>query len=518
MAATTDRARRLKAPRRDFARVVILALVVVLLLTGLVVRLYDLDDAPLDFHPTRQLHSLIMARGMYFEIAPNVPDWQRERAVQQWRAEGVIEPPILERLAVLTYRMAGREIPHAARVFSILFWLIGAIGLFAVSRELISSQGGLAALGFVLVLPYAVYASRAFQPDPLMAALIVLSWWAFARWARQEGPGWRWALAAGLLGGGALLVKGTAMFLVAGGFAGGLLAQRGLRGALRDARIWLIALLTLLPYGVYTAWGVWGSGMLRDQFGLRFFPQYWLDPAFYLRWFNLLDGAIGLPWLALGALGTFFLSSRLARGLAWGGWAGYLLMGFALSHHISTHDYYSLPLIPLLGFGLAGLLEAARKDLPQPRKLLGTLAVLVLLASAALSAWQARTALKRADYRGEAAFWGSLTEQLGRDAGVVGITQDYGARMVYWGWITPANWLTAAEFDLRRNAGQQFNLAEMFEQLTQGKQFYLVTMLDELERQPEVKELLETRYPLLQAGDGYMIYDLRNPPGGQTDR
>lgn len=482
-------------------------LAVLLFAVGLSVRLYDLDDAPLDFHPTRQLHSLIMARGMYYEHAAQIPDWQRERAVQQWRAEGVIEPPFLEHLTALTYQIAGREIPYAARVYSILFWSIGALGLYALARELELGWGSLAALGFTLVLPYAVFASRAFQPDPWMTALIVCSWWAFARWLRRRG--WRGAIAAGLLGGAALLVKGTAVFMVAGGFAGVLLAQRGWRASVRDAQAWAIALLALLPYGMYTAWGVWGSGQLQDQFGLRFFPQYWIDPAFYLRWFNLLHEAIGLPWLALGIAGTFLFSTGAARGLAWGGWAGYLSMGFTLSHHISTHDYYSLPLIPLLGLGLAGLLEGGRRALPEPRRLLGVLAGVVLVAAALLSAWQARTTLKRADYRGEAAFWSSLTAIMGRDAGVVGITQDYGTRMVYWGWITPGNWLTAAEFALRRSAGQQFDVVGLFDDKVEGRRFFVVTMLDELERQPEVKALLEARYPLYAQGPGYLIFDLQ---------
>lgn len=68
------------------ARVIWALLALLLVGLGLVVRLYDLSDPPLDFHPTRQLHSLIMARGMYFETAPGIPAWQRERAVEMWRA------------------------------------------------------------------------------------------------------------------------------------------------------------------------------------------------------------------------------------------------------------------------------------------------------------------------------------------------------------------------------------------------------------------------------------------------
>ncbi|HJS29813.1 MAG TPA: hypothetical protein VJ768_09335, partial [Anaerolineales bacterium] len=39
----------------------------VLYVVGLGVRLADLTDPPLDFHPTRQLRSAIIAREMYLE-------------------------------------------------------------------------------------------------------------------------------------------------------------------------------------------------------------------------------------------------------------------------------------------------------------------------------------------------------------------------------------------------------------------------------------------------------------------
>ena len=136
---------------------------VLLLLMGLIVRLYDVSDPALDFHPTRQLHSLLMARGMYYQNAAGITDWQRERAVQQWRAEGVIEPPILERLAALTYAIAGREVPEAGRVFSIFFWLAGGLGFYSLCRQFFSAPAALVGLGFWVAAPYTVFASRAFS-------------------------------------------------------------------------------------------------------------------------------------------------------------------------------------------------------------------------------------------------------------------------------------------------------------------------------------------------------------------
>ena len=42
-----------------------------LLLLGLGIRLYDLTDAPLDFHPTRQLRGALIAPGIYYRWLPH---------------------------------------------------------------------------------------------------------------------------------------------------------------------------------------------------------------------------------------------------------------------------------------------------------------------------------------------------------------------------------------------------------------------------------------------------------------
>ncbi len=40
---------------------------VLILMAGFAIRLYDLTDLPLDFSPTRQLFSALKARGLYYQ-------------------------------------------------------------------------------------------------------------------------------------------------------------------------------------------------------------------------------------------------------------------------------------------------------------------------------------------------------------------------------------------------------------------------------------------------------------------
>jgi len=71
-------------------------IVIMLFVMGFGIRMVDLTDLPLDFHPTRQFLSAIKARGMYYQYANDVPEWQREIAVQQWKDEDVFEPAVNE--------------------------------------------------------------------------------------------------------------------------------------------------------------------------------------------------------------------------------------------------------------------------------------------------------------------------------------------------------------------------------------------------------------------------------------
>src|SRR5687768_6410164 len=125
----------------------------VLLVLGFAIRLYDLTDLPLDFHPTRQLLSALKARGMYYQTLENVSDEQRDFAIQQWKTRASVEPALLESIVAFTYRFTGEQL-WIARVYSSLFWIIGAVFLFMLAREFASVDGALASTAIYLFLPY----------------------------------------------------------------------------------------------------------------------------------------------------------------------------------------------------------------------------------------------------------------------------------------------------------------------------------------------------------------------------
>ena len=121
-------------------RTVRMMALVLLFGAALAIRLYDLTDLPLDFHPTRQLVSVIKARGLYYETQPDgISTWQLETGIRQAARKADIEPVVFERLVAFTYRFTGEKI-WIARIYASLFWLIGGVFLFMLVRDLVSFE------------------------------------------------------------------------------------------------------------------------------------------------------------------------------------------------------------------------------------------------------------------------------------------------------------------------------------------------------------------------------------------
>lgn len=486
---------------------------VVLLLTflfalALGIRLFDLTDLPNDFYMVRQYRALLIARGMFYATAEGVEEWRRTEVIEQWRQQSLIEPPILETLTALTYRLTGENI-WVGRAYSSLFWLAGGLALWLLGRSLSLRDGGLLSLAYFLFLPFGIIASRTFMPDPLMVAMMAWAVWSLYRWEKLRTRGA--AVLAGILTGVAILVKSVAVFPLAGAAIGLVLSRKSFRKIVLDAQTWLVASLAALPTVLYYIYGIFLEGSLGGQFSLRFFPDLLTDPSFYVRWLFQTAGFGGfLPFL-LALLGTFLFPARQFRWLWIGLGIGYAIYGMVFPYHLLTHDYYHLPIVPIIAIGLMPSAEAFLAWLGDLKSRWARPAVTALLLLAVgMKVWEVRNTLVAADYRHEVAYWQELGETIGHNKAVIQLSGDYGCRLAYFGWVSGPQWLTVADWNMRLLAGQQQpDFGSTFAEQTAGMDLFVVTSLPELENQPELAQYLSTHHPLLLQGDGYLIYDLR---------
>ena len=148
----------------------------ILLISAFSVRLYHINRPPLDFTPTRQFQSAHIARGIYFNSNEMISESRRQIANLNMERIGLLlEPRIIENLAVLGYRIAGSEILWLPRVLSSIFWTIGGFFLFLIARRISSVGSAFFAVMFYLFLPYSISASRSFQPDSMMVMMMLAS-------------------------------------------------------------------------------------------------------------------------------------------------------------------------------------------------------------------------------------------------------------------------------------------------------------------------------------------------------
>jgi 4-amino-4-deoxy-L-arabinose transferase-like glycosyltransferase len=485
-----------------------LLLLAIIFIAALGARLFDLADLPNDFYMVRQYRSLLIARGMYYASLPGAPEWQRETAIAQWKGEGLIEPPIMEGLTALIYHLVGEHI-WVGKVLASLFWVAGGLALLLLARDVQMQGGGLIALVYYLIIPFGLGASQAFMPDPLMTALIAWSLWALHRW--WHSPGWKHAILAGILVGVAILVKSVAVFILLGAALGMLLSRRPFRKALKNRQTWVIAALAALPTILFYVYGLVITDALQGQFGLRFFPALLKDPSFYIRWLFIATGVVGPTALFAALLGILLLHGRALQTILLGALGGYLVYGVAFPYHILTHEYYHLPLIPLVAVGIipaANLLVRA----VQESRLRGmrVLFCAILLAAMGMEMWKARNYKVSTDYRHEIPYWQELGEKIGRDKNIVELSGDYGYRLAYFGWVSGLQWSTVADDALRTLAGQALpSFEEAFSGQTAGKDLFVITSPPEWENQDNLRTYLQAHYPLVEEGEGYWIFNLK---------
>lgn len=493
------------------SKLLFLAVLMGLLVLGLGLRLADLDDPPLDYHPTRQLRSAIIARAIYYRIDSG-RDPALVAAAQEVTAPlETLEPPIVETLVAWTYRLVGGEFLWIARLYVILFWMIGGLALFDLARRMSTGDGAVVALAYYLVLPFAVVTSRAFQPDAAMVMLIILSAWAFYRWS--ETLAWGWAIAAGLLSGLSVLVKAPAIFPLAPIAVLVVLSTLGLRGSLRSSQTWtMMVLMIALPVSYYlVSTGISSSGYF--QFWNMSFSHLLLQPRFYVLWLKFLDNLMYLVVIIAGAVGILFFSRIRQRLLVVGWWIGYILYGLFFPFQINTHEYYSLMFVPAVALSLSPLAGYVLSKAALETRAWKLFLMIPLFLSLAYPSWIAYSGLKGVDSRPDAIAWQRIGKVLPADGNIVALTDDYGTRILYYGMRLVDTWPLTIDFAMQEQRDENFqnNFTDLFTQKTAGKDLFLVTAFGELENQPELKQRLYEGYPVFSEGDGYILFDLRKP-------
>ncbi|GAB4399714.1 MAG: hypothetical protein OHK003_24410 [Anaerolineales bacterium] len=490
-------------------------LFILLLALGGLLRLLDLNDPPLDFHTSRQLRNSLVAREIYYNALPSATDEQRQLAASFANSVGKYEPPVIETIVGCSYFLTGGETIAVARVWETFFWLAAGVALFDLMRRAANPWAALIAMAFYFVLPFSVEVSRSFQPDPLMTSAFVIGVYFLYRWSEDNSPllqgegvgareTWKWAILAAVFLGFAAFVKIVIAFFVGAAAISLVFFTLG-RDFWKSKQVWAMAFIMVVPALLYYV--VLNQGRSTEYFFSWTVALMKLITStdFYTKWLAFLGTLFGLTILFLSIAGTLIAPSRM-RWLLISLWIGYLLYGLTLPFQMYTHSYYHIQLIPIIALGLAVVLHPLTESVAGMGGVRSVGFIVLIVAVIGYQAYVARSVLVAESFRHEPAFWNDVGNAFPSDAKVIALTQDYGYRLMLYGWRKVDLWPLATELSATRNPDK--DNAAQFDELTQGKDYFLVTAFGQLDKQPGLKKILDT-YPIAVQGDGYILYDLR---------
>ena len=195
-------------------------------------------------------------------------------------------------------------------------------------------------------------------------------------------------------------------------------------------------------------------------------------------------------------------------------WIGYILLGLSVPSLIITHDYYNLILVPIVALSLTWIGEQLFEKISESSLIWRGVFLLITMLALAYPAWTNRVVLVSTDYRDEIKGWKKMGKELPKDARLIGITHDYGTRLMYYGKVAVALWPYVTDQEMHVLAGGNADMndpawAEEFKSRTAGYDYFIVTVMGELDVQPVLKEVLYNQFSY-QEGDGYILFDLHS--------
>jgi 4-amino-4-deoxy-L-arabinose transferase-like glycosyltransferase len=374
-------------------------------------------------------------------------------------------------------------------------------------KRVVSPWSALIALAFYLVLPFSVQASRSFQPDPLMTSAFVVGIYFLYRWSEEvsnEKASWKFAILAGIFLGFATFVKIVIAFFVGAAAIALVLFTLG-KNFWKSKQVWLMAVIMVLPALLYYV--LFNQGRSTEYFFSWTVALINLISStdFYTKWLAFLSILFGQTILFLSIAGALIAPPRM-RWLLISLWIGYLLYGLTLPFQMYTHSYYHIQLIPIIALGLAVVLNPLVEFVASQNGVRRVSFIALVVAIIGFQSYVSRSVLMAESFRHEPAYWNSVGEAIPSNAKVIALTQDYGYRLMMYGWRKVNLWPLATELSATRNPDK--DNAAKFDDITAGMDYFLVTAFGQLDKQPELKKILDT-YPIAIEGDGYVLYDLR---------
>lgn len=332
----------------------------VVLLGGLLVRLYKINGPVADWHSWRQADTASVSR-IYLERGINLlyPRYYDVSSAQSGRfnPQGFrfVEFPIYNLINVVLYLITPKlTLEVWARLITIASALATAFFLYLIGKRYLGSWGGVLASFFYLFIPYNIYFTRVILPDPFGTMCGVISLWLFIKFI-SENSDWYLYL-SGLFMAAAFLIKPFFIFYLTP-VVYLAIEKYGLKELIKNKRLWfrfaIYFAIMIIPFFVWRLWetrhpeGIPFYSWAFNGDGIRFRPAFW-------RW--IFQERLGQ--LILGGWGLILFIFGILRPKQNNHFINYFIIGILLYVTVVAsanvkHDYYQIITIPAISLAVA---------------------------------------------------------------------------------------------------------------------------------------------------------------------
>jgi len=441
-------------------------LIFLIITMAVALRLYHLDAPITGLSSWRQADTASIARNFYendFRLLHPQIDWRGN-------SSGYVESefPIYPFIVAGFYKLFGFT-EQWGRLLSVVFWLISIYVLYLLVQKYLGPSEGLWSCLLLSFLPIPLYFSRTFMPESMLIMCSVLGIYFFSEWLTTDNYG-HFLVSASFIA-LACLIKIPTLYL---GLPIAYLAWVKYRGkTLSQLRLWLFALLILIPIGLWyhhahqlfldsgLTFGIWDYGtgkwgnwslLLKVEFWKRIFLER-LSQG-YLTW-------AGLPLFLAGLV----MKRKHRKEILFDFWLIAVFIYFLIvAKGNYVHEYYQLPfVVPASIYMGKALGRYISRDTFRKKQsfLLGICAIVVVV----LSFSRYYSYLKYEDRNWELVFFTQEVKQKVEEKALVVAVDNGDPTLLYLthrkGWHAWADQLQDSILNERRLEGARYVIGKM---------------------------------------------------------
>lgn len=351
-------------------------LIIFILILGLLVRFYKINNPVADWHSFRQVDTASVTKNLLINFDLFRPTYHDLSNIQSGtdnpKGYRMVEFPIYNLISLETYKAikifySPITIEVASRLVSILFSLLSGILIFLICRQLTNQfLPSFFALIIFLFLPFNIYYSRTILPEPTAVFFMLLTLYIFPKNIFLSSISFCLAI----------LVKPFVGFIIFPVLflycLNKIQKQKNIKLIIK---LFLFSIISLLPFILWRQWiqqfseGIPANKWLFNNSTNPIFPEWykgynltflnkmvafrptWFKWLFFERIGKLILASFGTIPLFLGLAYKKNLSQKFCFSLV----LGILLYFIFIPQGNIQHDYYQVLIIPslsiILGFG-----------------------------------------------------------------------------------------------------------------------------------------------------------------------